>query len=121
MAFSRMKEFSYKEQHLAVICQALCHPARIRLIGRIINSDGQAIDFENLTKDIPLGDSTISQHLKYLRTKKLIMFGIKNGQSYYMLNDNMPNLVKSVTKVMSIMKKTSVLEVKSEVINIAGK
>ena len=71
MAFSRSQEFRTNEQHTALICQALSHPARIRMISRLVNAQESSMDYASITADIPLNPSTISQHLKYLRSRNI--------------------------------------------------
>lgn len=65
MAFSKLPEFKSNEQHTALVCQALSHPVRIRMVSRLVNRKDSTLDYDALVADIPLKSSTISQHINF--------------------------------------------------------
>lgn len=85
MAFSKLTEFRAHEQHTALICQALSHPVRIRMVSRLIQRKDSTLDYETLVANIPLKGTTISQHIGYLRKRGIIEFGKENSQYVYRL------------------------------------
>ena len=85
MAFSKLAEFKSNEQHTALVCQALSHPVRIRMISRLVNRKDFTLDYDALVADIPLKSSTISQHISYLRKRGIIEYGKDNSQYVYRL------------------------------------
>ncbi len=84
-------EYSVNEQQLAVFAKALAHPVRIRII-KLLNS--QACCYTgDLTENIPLAQSTISQHLKALKDAGLIQGEIMPPKVKYCLNkENWPKV-----------------------------
>lgn len=85
MAFSKLSEFKSNEQHTALICQALSHPARIRMVSRLVNSKNSTLDYDALVANIPLKSSTISQHISYLRKRGIVEYGKDNSVYVYRL------------------------------------
>lgn len=61
---------SEREQHLANLCKALGHPARLRILRVLLQSDGCIAG--ELAGQIDLAQSTVSQHLKILKDSGLI-------------------------------------------------
>ena len=101
MAYSSIKQFSKHEQHTSIICQALAHPARLRIVSRVGRAKGKMLDFHSLSTDLPLSASTIKQHVNYLRTRKVLILG-KNGSDHvYRLNMNMPFLLNCVNSIIN--------------------
>lgn len=58
------------EETLALMCKALAHPARVKLLNYL--SDYGTCYFGKLTDILPLAASTISQHVTILRQAGLI-------------------------------------------------
>jgi len=71
MAFSRENEFLPAERLIANICKAFSHPARVRILCKLIHKKGFT-SHEELIRDIPLAPTTISQHISMLRHLNLI-------------------------------------------------
>ncbi len=72
MSFSKAKNFNEYSQYISLICKAMSHPARVYIIKEIISSQGAGIGFQSLIRKIPLAQSTISQHVAYLRKMGII-------------------------------------------------
>ncbi len=70
MAMSKKSLFENNEVDLSVICKALGHPARIRIIKLLLAKNDQTC--QQIVDKLPLSQSTVSQHLSELRTANLL-------------------------------------------------
>ncbi len=70
MAISKKYLFSEKELQVSKICKALGHPARIAIVKHLIKENDQTC--QQIVDQLPLSQSTVSQHLKELRVAGLI-------------------------------------------------
>lgn len=68
----------------AAICRALGHPARIRIIEHLKNID-QCICGE-IVQILPLAQSTVSQHLKVLKTAGIVKGEVEGPCTCYCLD-----------------------------------
>lgn len=84
MAINKKEEFSQKEQGLAFFAKALSHPARIAILSQLAKRN-ECICGE-LVEVLPLAQSTVSQHLKELKTAGLIDGTIDGPRSCYCIN-----------------------------------
>lgn len=84
MAASRKEDYPDKDLILAEWCKALAHPARIAIL-RTLASRGECI-CGALVIDLPLAQSTVSQHLKALKKAGLIQGEIDGPRSKYCVN-----------------------------------
>lgn len=69
---------------LAIICKALGHPARIRILQYLKEADrcicGKIVEI------LPLAQSTVSQHLKILKQAGLVIGEIEGPSTCYCLD-----------------------------------
>jgi DNA-binding transcriptional ArsR family regulator len=94
MALSRKEEFPDKDLILADWCNALSHPARIAIL-RTLAIRGECI-CGDLVLDLPLAQSTVSQHLKVLKAAGLIKGEIDGPRSMYCVNrKNLEKFIKA--------------------------
>ena len=94
MALSRKDEFPDKDLTLSEWCRALSHPARIAIL-RNLASRGDCI-CGDLVLDLPLAQSTVSQHLKALKEAGLVQGEVDGPRSRYCVNrKNFEKFVKS--------------------------
>ena len=56
---------------LARLCKALAHPARVLILRHLLSHSGGSTCGE-LVAELPLAQSTVSQHLKILRASGLV-------------------------------------------------
>jgi ArsR family transcriptional regulator len=84
MAISRKEEFSDNDLKLAEWCKAMAHPARIAILKNLARQ-GECI-CGDLVLDLPLAQSTVSQHLKALKEAKLIKGEIDGPRSKYCID-----------------------------------
>ncbi len=67
---SKSVEFSRDEQQIAAMAKALAHPARIAILKILAGLDGCMCG--DIVEELPLAQSTVSQHLKQLKEAGLI-------------------------------------------------
>ncbi|MDE3252246.1 MAG: helix-turn-helix transcriptional regulator [Bacteroidota bacterium] len=84
MASAKTTEFSESEQQLATFAKALAHPARIAIL-KILAAQNECI-CGKIVEVLPLAQSTVSQHLKELKTAGLIKGTIDGPKSCYCIN-----------------------------------
>jgi len=78
MGISKTEKFTAEQNQLANIAKALSHPARIAILEML--SKRNACVCGDLVDELPLSQSTISQHLAELKKAGLIA-GTINGPS----------------------------------------
>jgi len=87
MGVSKAILFSEKQNKLATIAKALGHPARIAIIQHLF--ENKTCIVSKLIEELPLSQSTISQHLKELKNVGLIKGEIEGQKVCYCLNREM--------------------------------
>jgi DNA-binding transcriptional ArsR family regulator len=70
MGATKSDEFSVKDNRLAKYAKALSHPARVAILKLLIRK--QACICGDIVEELPLSQSTVSQHLKELKDAGLI-------------------------------------------------
>lgn len=84
MAFHKKEEFTQKEQELAAFAKAMSHPARIAILKVLAQKNGCICG--EIVEILPLAQSTVSQHLKELKTAGLITGTVDGPRSCYCIN-----------------------------------
>lgn len=74
----------FDPDRLAAICKALAHPARIRIVGRLKKLNQCVCG--DLVDALPLAQSTVSQHLKILKSAGVIRGEIEGPRTCYCLS-----------------------------------
>lgn len=69
---------------LAAMAKALGHPARVRILGLL--AARQACVTGDLVAELPLAQSTISEHLRILRQAGLVQGEIEGARTSYCVN-----------------------------------
>lgn len=84
MALNKKEEFSQRDQELAEFAKAMAHPARIAILKVLAQQTecqcGEIVDA------LPLAQSTVSQHLKELKSAGLITGEADGPRSCYCIN-----------------------------------
>ncbi|AFH50392.1 Putative ArsR-like transcriptional regulator [Ignavibacterium album JCM 16511] len=91
MAITKKDEFTSEEIWLSDIAKALSHPARIKIL-KILNETDSCI-VGTIVDKLPLAQATVSQHLKELKRVGLIEGEIDGPKVCYCLNNK--TLVKA--------------------------
>lgn len=84
MAFHKKEAFSKREQELADLAKALSHPARIAIL-KVLAQRNECM-CGDIVEELPLAQSTVSQHLKELKNAGLIQGTIDGVKSCYCIN-----------------------------------
>jgi DNA-binding transcriptional ArsR family regulator len=84
MAFSKANEFDQELSELAQFAKAISHPARIQILKHIAQK--KACICNDIVKELPLSQSTVSQHLKSLKEAGLIKGRVKPPSICYCID-----------------------------------
>jgi|SRR6056300_387461 ArsR family transcriptional regulator len=84
MISNKSKLFSADEQQVAHFAKALSHPARIAILRYL--AEAKVCITGDITDAIPLGRTTVLQHLQVLKDSKLITGDIDGKKVCYCIN-----------------------------------
>ena len=84
MALPRINDFPDKDLKIADFAKALSHPARVAILK--VLAQKQDCICGDLVDDLPLAQSTVSQHLKTLKEVGLIKGTIDGPRSRYCID-----------------------------------
>ncbi len=93
MSAAKTEEFTVKDNKIAQYAKALAHPARVAILQFILKK--QACICGDIVDEIPLSQSTVSQHLKELKEAGLIKGDIEGKKVCYCINEEEWNNAKS--------------------------
>lgn len=92
MGASKTDHFTEEQNQIAIVAKALGHPARIAIIGYLLKVN--ACICNDIVDELPLAQSTISQHLKELKNAGLIKGEIEGNSICYCINETTFNVLK---------------------------
>ena len=84
MGATKSYEFSVRDNKIAKIAKALAHPARIAILNLLAKRS--ACICGDIVDEIPLSQSTVSQHLKELKAAGLITGEIEGAKVCYCID-----------------------------------
>jgi DNA-binding transcriptional ArsR family regulator len=84
MGAAKSEEFSVRDNRVARYAKALGHPARVAILKLLARK--QACICGDIVDELPLSQSTISQHLKELKEAGLIQGEIEGSRVCYCIN-----------------------------------
>ena len=84
MGLTKSEKFSIKENKLAVYAKALAHPARIAILQLLLKK--QTCICGDIVEELPLSQSTVSQHLMELKAAGLIRGDIDGVKVCYCID-----------------------------------
>lgn len=93
MGTTKTEEFTVKQNKLAKYTKALAHPARIAILEFLIKN--QACMCGDIVAELPLSQSTVSQHLKELKESGLIKGEIEGARVCYCIDEKEWEAAKS--------------------------
>ena len=93
MGLTKADKFTEKQNKMAKLAKALGHPARIAIIEHLINSPSCVCG--DIVGELPLSQSTVSQHLKELKNAGIIKGTIEGPSVCYCINDAVWNELKN--------------------------
>ncbi len=85
MGTTKSEEFTIKQNKIAKYAKALGHPARIAILELLIKK--QACICGDIVDELPLSQSTVSQHLKELKDAGLIKGDIDGVKVCYCIDE----------------------------------
>jgi DNA-binding transcriptional ArsR family regulator len=93
MGATKSEEFSVKDNRIAKYAKALSHPARVAILRMLIQK--QACICGDIVEELPLSQSTVSQHLKELKQAGLIKGDIEGAKVCYCIDEKEWNVAKN--------------------------
>jgi DNA-binding transcriptional ArsR family regulator len=84
MGATKSEEFSVKDNRLAKYAKALSHPARVAIVKLLIQKHSCICG--DIVEELPLSQSTVSQHLKELKEAGLIKGDIEGVKVCYCID-----------------------------------
>src|ERR1700739_3943332 len=85
MGTAKLEDFTIKDNKIAQYAKALAHPARVAILQLLIKK--AACVCGDIVEEIPLSQSTVSQHLKELKEAGLIKGEIEGKKVCYCINE----------------------------------
>lgn len=85
MGATKTEEFTIKDNKIAKYAKALAHPARVAILNLLIKK--QACVCGDIVDELPLSQSTVSQHLKELKEAGLIKGDIDGAKVCYCIDE----------------------------------
>lgn len=105
MGASKADIFSDEDNRLAKYAKALAHPARIAILKLLLKK--QACICGDIVDEIPLSQSTVSQHLKELKQAGLITGDIEGVKVCYCVDEQEWKIAQSIlTDLFDLPQKT---------------
>jgi DNA-binding transcriptional ArsR family regulator len=85
MGTAKKEEFTIRDNKIAAYAKALAHPARVAILQILIES--KSCICGDIVDELPLSQSTVSQHLKELKEAGLIKGNIEGAKVCYCINE----------------------------------
>lgn len=85
MGITKSEEFTVKDNKIAKYAKALAHPARVAILQVLLKK--QACICGDIVDELPLSQSTVSQHLKELKDAGLIKGDIDGVRVCYCIDE----------------------------------
>jgi DNA-binding transcriptional ArsR family regulator len=85
MGTTKLEEFTIKDNKIAKYAKALAHPARVAILQLLLKK--QSCICGDIVDELPLSQSTVSQHLKELKESGLIKGDIDGAKVCYCIDE----------------------------------
>jgi len=85
MGITKAEKFTKEQNELALMAKALAHPARIAIIEHLLKAEECFCG--DIVEELPLSQSTVSQHLGELKKVGLIKGSIEGTSVCYCINE----------------------------------
>jgi DNA-binding transcriptional ArsR family regulator len=92
MGLTKTEEFTRAQNDLATMAKALGHPARVAILQYLIKSKSCVCG--DIVGELPLSQSTVSQHLKELKNAGLIKGNIDGASVCYCIDERVWDRVR---------------------------
>ncbi len=93
MGVTKSEEFTVKDNRIANYAKALGHPARVAILQLLIKK--QACICGDIVGELPLSQSTVSQHLKELKAAGLFKGEIEGAKVCYCIDEKEWEMAKA--------------------------
>ena len=94
MGLTKSESFSVLDNRIAKYAKALSHPARIAILKLLIQK--QSCICGDIVEELPLSQSTVSQHLKELKEAGLIKGDIDGAKVCYCIDEQEWNVAAAL-------------------------
>lgn len=85
-------------EHLARLAKAIAHPARVTILRMLVRHEGCIVG--DIVDELPLAQSTISQHLKQLKDAGLIRGEVDGPRVCYCVEPGAVALFKALVEAL---------------------
>jgi DNA-binding transcriptional ArsR family regulator len=85
MGLTKSSEFSAKDNKVAAYAKALAHPARVAILRLLLKK--QTCICGDIVEELPLSQSTVSQHLRELKAAGLIKGDVEGVKVCYCIDE----------------------------------
>ena len=96
MVLAKNELFDKQEQQCAGLFKALAHPARIQILKYL--AETKSCISGDISKELPLGRTTVNQHLKELKKAGLIQGIVSGSRTNYCLNPEKISELKAMAE-----------------------
>jgi len=93
MGIDKISNYAAQEVSVAKYAKALSHPARVAILNLLLKK--QACVCGDIVDELPLSQSTVSQHLKELKAVGLIKGDIEGASVCYCIDEKEWNKAKA--------------------------
>ncbi len=93
MGTTKSEEFTIKDNKIAKYAKALAHPARVAILQLLIKKNSCICG--DIVDELPLSQSTVSQHLKELKEAGLIKGDVEGVKICYCIDEKEWKTAKS--------------------------
>lgn len=101
MTLNKSSIFETDQQELAEFCKALGHPARVAIMNILL--ERKTCVCGDITEQLPLAQSTVSQHLKALKNAGLIKGQVEGVKTCYCINDELlPTFTETMKEFLKV-------------------
>lgn len=105
MTYKKTQDFDKDFQEIATFARILSHPARIAILSYLAKTNSCISG--DITNEIPLSRTTVSQHLQELKKAELIKGEIDGVKICYCINEeNLKRCTDSFSKLFKKISKT---------------
>jgi len=98
MGITKANKFTKSQNRKAELYKALGHPARVAIIEFIINKDSCVCG--DIVDELPLSQSTISQHLKELKNVGIIKGDIEGVKTCYCIDEKVWSELDDMSRLL---------------------
>lgn len=100
MGTTKSEEFTQRDNRIAKYCKALAHPARVAILQFLIKK--QSCICGDIVDELPLSQSTVSQHLKELKEAGLIKGEISGAKVCYCIDGKEMETAKAMLNFLFV-------------------